>query len=248
MTREEIRRDNARRLASRVGGNKEFASFLGMEPSQVSHLIGPNPVKNIGNSIARRIENAFSLPANYIDSPHPELSDEPDPVNDLVEPSKIPFVGNGTRVSVERESEEDMIPIKKVTLTLEAGFPAFEADQDFEDGGYVNVPRKWVEENNLVPQCLISIKVRGSSMEPMLFEDDSVVVNIADIKPVSGGIYAVNFNGQAIIKQMVKAGPDWWLHSFNPDKQYSRVMCRGGECIVIGKIVHQGARSLIGKL
>jgi SOS-response transcriptional repressor LexA len=247
MTREETRRENARRLASKVGGKKEFANFLGMEPSQVSQLIGPNPVKNIGNSIAQRIEKAFDLPAGYLDVEHPEFGQGSSDDGEPLTPSKMPFIGNATRVTVGAPESEDTIPVKKVKLSLQAGFPAFEADVDFEDGGLVNLPRRFVEANDLIPNCLIAIRVRGASMEPMFFEDDVVVVNIADNKPVSGAIYAINFNGQAVVKQMVKSGQDWWLHSFNPADEYRRVLCRGGECIVIGKIVHQGARSLIGR-
>lgn len=172
------------------------------------------------------------------------LNDEADA---SAEPNGMPYIGHATRVTVGAPEADDVVPVKMVTLTLEAGFPSFEADQNFEDGGFVNLPRQFIRANDLIPHCLIAIKVRGASMEPMLFEDDVVVVNIADTKPTSGAIYAINFNGQAVVKQMVKSGSDWWLHSFNSDKQYTRVMCRGGECIVIGKIVHQGARSLIGR-
>lgn len=245
MTREEIRRENARRLAHEGGGQTEFGRLVEMDRSQVSQIIGKTPKKNIGNSIARRIEIAFNKPEGWLDQEHREAAAE----QHLPEaPTSLPFIGRGTRVSVDVESEEEMIPIKKVTLQLEAGFPGFEADRDFEDGGFVSLPRKFIEQHELVPQCLIAIRVRGASMEPMFFEDDVVVVNIADTRPVSGNIYAINFEGQALVKQMIKAGPDWWLHSFNPAREYGRVLCRGGECIVIGKIIHQGPRSLIGKL
>jgi phage repressor protein C with HTH and peptisase S24 domain len=155
------------------------------------------------------------------------------------------FVQNATRVTPDGV-DEDTFPVKLVNLRLQAGFPGFEADRSFEDGGTVNVPQQWIDRNELVPNCLIAIKVRGDSMEPMMFEDDIVVINIADTKPVNGQIYAINFDGQAVVKQMVYAERDWWLHSFNPD--HKRKRCRSGECIVIGKLVYLPGRSLIGKL
>lgn len=72
MTREELRRENARKLASGKGGKADFARLVSMEPSQVSQLIGPSPTKNIGNSIARRIERAYQLPEGWLDESHPE--------------------------------------------------------------------------------------------------------------------------------------------------------------------------------
>jgi plasmid maintenance system antidote protein VapI len=70
MTREEIRRENARRLATDNGGLAEFGRILGMEPSQVSQLIGKNPHKNIGNSIAKRVEQAYGKPEGWLDIVH----------------------------------------------------------------------------------------------------------------------------------------------------------------------------------
>lgn len=217
-------------IASWESGARE----TGRKISVVADALGVNPLwlaEGRGEAIAGVVHARASA-----------TTDEPDTLY------RLPYIGRGTRVSVDGATDEEMIPIKRVTLQLEAGFPGFEADRDFEDGGVINLPRKWIEQNDLVPQCLIAIKVHGASMEPMFFEDDVVVVNIADTKPVSGNVYAINFNGQAMVKQMVLAGPDWWLHSFNPAKEYSRVMCRGGECIVIGRVVHQSARSLIGRL
>lgn len=247
MTREETRRDNARELARSVGGAAEFGRTVGMEASQVSQLIGKNPIKNIGNSIARRIETSFSKPEGWLDQAHGIFSDSPP--DDIPEQttSEHPFLGKVSNVFVDAPLV-DTIPIRRVELRLQAGFPSFEADRDFEDGGIVNLQRKWIEQHDLVPQCLLAIRVRGSSMEPMLFEDDVVVINIADTKPKNNELFAINYNGQAVIKQMVREGREWWLHSFNQDPQYRKVACRDGECIVIGRVVHQGPRSLIGKL
>jgi hypothetical protein len=76
MTREEIRRENARRLAKKVGGKAKFAKLVGIDGSRVSHIIGPNPTKNIGNSTSHRIELAFGFPRGYLDSDHPEIEDD----------------------------------------------------------------------------------------------------------------------------------------------------------------------------
>ena len=44
--------------------------MVDMEGSQVSQIIGKNPIKNIGNSIAKRIEVAFAKPEGWLDQPH----------------------------------------------------------------------------------------------------------------------------------------------------------------------------------
>ncbi|MQA39010.1 hypothetical protein [Rugamonas aquatica] len=75
MTREDIRRENARALAHSVGGPTDFGRMLEMDASQVSQIIGKNPKKNIGNSIAKRIETAFSKPGGWLDVAHQKGSD-----------------------------------------------------------------------------------------------------------------------------------------------------------------------------
>lgn len=72
MTIEEIRRENARALASLAGGRGIFAEQVELSESRVSQLIGINPTKNIGRSTARRIEQAFNKPVGWLDVLHGE--------------------------------------------------------------------------------------------------------------------------------------------------------------------------------
>ncbi|NRR28865.1 LexA family transcriptional regulator [Oxalobacteraceae bacterium] len=142
---------------------------------------------------------------------------------------------------VTTENLIQMVQIKKSNLRLQAGVTGFETEQGFEDGGTVAVPLEWIEKNDYVTQCLLAIKVKGQSMEPAFFEDDVVVINIADTKAMDREIYAVNYNGEAVIKQLVRKNQEWYLHSFN--SEFDRLLCRGGECIIVGKVVWQEARS-----
>lgn len=72
MKREDIRRENAKALAAEVGSPAEFARKVGMENVQVSHIIGRNPIRNIGNAIAARIEDAFAKERGWLDVRHGE--------------------------------------------------------------------------------------------------------------------------------------------------------------------------------
>lgn len=69
----EIRYRNARYLAESVGGINAVADKLGKSQPQVSHLLADNPVKNIGNKIARQFEVAFNKPKDWLDHSHHEL-------------------------------------------------------------------------------------------------------------------------------------------------------------------------------
>lgn len=79
MISSEIRRANARTLlASECGGTPTvFAERLGKALSQVNHIIGPNPTKNIGTKLAREIETVFGMPRGWLDADHSQgLSDD----------------------------------------------------------------------------------------------------------------------------------------------------------------------------
>lgn len=69
MAIDDIRRENARALAKKAGGPARFAEKTGMSDSQVSQIIGKNPTKNIGGNLARKIEEALSLPRGWMDTP-----------------------------------------------------------------------------------------------------------------------------------------------------------------------------------
>lgn len=95
MTNTEVRRENARLLAAKVGGEAKFAKLLDMDASQVSHIIGKTPLKGIGNIIARRIEDKFALPRGWLDSPHfeaPEPAAKLESVAIAQQPTEEPSV------------------------------------------------------------------------------------------------------------------------------------------------------------
>lgn len=61
-----------RELSLTVGGFSRFAEKVGVSESQVSELLGKNPIRNIGVKTARRIEEAFEKPLGWIDQLHEE--------------------------------------------------------------------------------------------------------------------------------------------------------------------------------
>lgn len=155
-----------------------------------------------------------------------------------------PFLVDARGVRVG--DEPDTIPIRRVTLKLHAGVTGFETEPDLEDGGILHMPRAVIDAHDLVPHQLLAIRVRGQSMEPMMFEDDVVVVNTADKTPVSREIYAVNFNGEALVKQLVRRNNEWFLHSVNPE--FGPINVRSGQCSIVGRVVYQPGRVLTGRL
>ena len=153
-----------------------------------------------------------------------------------------PFSIRGPSIYVG--DEPDTIKVQRVQIRLRAGFTGYETIPDTEDGGYIYIPSKVVEQLNVAPQHLVATKTHGCSMEPMIFDDEWLVLNTIDKTPVDRKIFAVNFNGESCVKQLLHEGGQWYLHSLNPD--FGRVNVRSGQCEIIGRVVYQPGRLVSG--
>lgn len=78
MDIKEIRRENLRLLAKEKGGQARLAEMLGMSLSYLGQIIGKNPVKGIGDAIARRVEKELELPHGWMDQAHSLSTMEPE--------------------------------------------------------------------------------------------------------------------------------------------------------------------------
>jgi phage repressor protein C with HTH and peptisase S24 domain len=143
-------------------------------------------------------------------------------------------------VTVAHMDGPGVTTIKKVRLRLSAGITGFQTDQENVDGNELLVSTQWVQRNKYDPERLVAIRVKGESMEPTLHEDDIVVINVADKKPVDGAVFAVNYEGEAVVKRFSRDAGDWWLTSDNPDqRKHHRKICRGDACIIVGRVVRK---------
>lgn len=149
-------------------------------------------------------------------------------------------VAGARQVVVAEQDAPDFVHIPMVKLRLSAGVTGFQTEPDRRDGGTLGMRRSWVERSGLAPEKLIAIQVQGESMEPSLYEDDVVVINTADRKPVDGAVFAVNYEGEAVVKRFARDAGDWWLTSDNPDqRKHHRKVCRGDACLIIGRVVRK---------
>ena len=242
MDKYENRRQNLAALMDAYCDGKVavLAERLERSPSYVSRMLYPEDKagkKRIGEDMAERIEFAFNIERGALD--------DVGGWQEIREPAEMdPFAVPAARVQVGEPN--DTIPVKRVKLRLSAGITGFETEPESDDGSVLHIPRDVVEKHGLVPHCLLAIRVKGPSMEPMMFEDDYVIVNIADTKPISREVYALNFDGEATVKQLLFRNNRWYLHSLNPD--FGPVDIKSGQCIIVGRVVFQPGRMLTGRL
>ncbi len=138
------------------------------------------------------------------------------------------------------EESEKIVHIQRVNLKLSAGITGFSIDAEHEPAGTYNIEKSWLDARGLFKENLIAIRVKGDSMVPKLHHGDTVVINTADTKPEDGIVFAVNYEGEAVVKRLSRDAGEWWLVSDNPDQaRYHRKLCRAGDCIIIGRVVRK---------
>jgi len=148
-------------------------------------------------------------------------------------------------VEIADPENPELIKIQKVKLKLSAGIMGFQTEPDRHEGGIATVPRRWVEKNEYIPERLLALEIKGESMEPALYAGDTVIVNTADTRPIDGGVYAVNYEGEAVIKRLVRDHGMWWLSSDHFDqRKYSRKRCEGDMCIIVGRVVRKESEKI----
>lgn len=145
-------------------------------------------------------------------------------------------IAGAVAITDDDDDAPPSVAIQMVTIEVQAGIDRFVAEPIDDGGSKHHVPRQWLEENDFYPGVLVAVKIKGDSMHPLMYECDIAVVNTADKARKSGGVFAMNYEGQAAIKRLLYERRDWYLASDNPE--FKPVPCRGADCLVIGRVVH----------
>ena len=164
------------------------------------------------------------------------LSDLPQSLHTAAPPTAKPRL---MPTPIALENNPDYPAVRRVQFKLSAGATGFGVEYREEDGAPIVFQRQWYEGRGLRPEKLFAIKVANHSMEPGLFDGDTVVVNTDSVTPKDGVVFAVNYEGEMVIKRLSRDGGQWWLCSDNPDqRRYPRKVC-DEHSIIIGEIVHK---------
>lgn len=231
-TSKELRLENLRALVAEFKTADAVAQRAGTAPMYLSQILtgaksATGTARGVGDTLARKLEAGCGKETGWMDRPH---GDE----------NAIDLVPGALRVHAAGSDDPSLTQIMKVKLKVQAGITGFQVEPEHYDGETQAVPTKWILKEGLSRDALIAITVRGESMEPALYDGDVIVVNTTDKQLVSGSVYVVNYEGEAVVKRMQRDAGQWWLTSDNFDqRKYHRQLCKGAECIVIGRVVRK---------
>lgn len=219
-------------IETAYGGERvRFCDKTGVSESRLAQLLSQTFRGGTAftEKTARKLEAAADLPTLYFDQGAAPPLDE-----------ALQLIPGAKRVRAAEDGDPTMTAIRKARLRVRAGVTGFQVDPEHYDGETQLVPTEWMQREGFVPEGLISILVHGESMEPSLYEGDIIVINTRDTTPVSGSVFVINYEGEVIVKRMLRDAGRWWLTSDNPDqRRFHRHLCDGCECIIIGRVVRK---------
>jgi phage repressor protein C with HTH and peptisase S24 domain len=210
-----------------AGTRKTLADASGWSEARLSQILSSTyrEGRAFSEKIARKLEGDLSLPPMFFD--HGAIAPEA--------PSLAPSF---LRVRPIDAHSPGIVQIRRVRLRLSAGIVGFAVEPDEESGGSFGVETEWMARNRFDADDLIALEVTGESMEPRLYRGDLVVVNTADKNPADGQVFAINYEGEAVVKRLTRDAGHWWLTSDNPDqRRFPRKLCDGVTCLLIGRVV-----------
>jgi phage repressor protein C with HTH and peptisase S24 domain len=208
-------------LLDLAGGSvTHLAELAGIRPPSVSDWLN-GKTKTIKGSPAARLAKHFSINMLW-------LTDGIGPMrrNDLPEP-------------VHLTDHPDLQEIPRVRFKLSAGVSGYAIEPENGNGKPVFFRKDWFDLHNYRPDQLFAVRVAGASMEPALYDGDLIVVNTADTAPHDGDVFAINFEGELVIKRLRRDAGEWWATSDAADqRRFAPKRCTE-DVKIIGRVVYK---------
>lgn len=140
---------------------------------------------------------------------------------------------------VDLEAHPDLVLVPRVEFKLSAGVSGYQVEVPHGNGKPIFFRRDWFETHKYQPDKLLAVRISGASMEPSLWDGDLVVINTEDTKPHDGDVFALNYEGEMVIKRLKRDAGEWWACSDNIDtRRYPPKRCTE-DVQVIGRIVYR---------
>ncbi|KMV71895.1 repressor [bacteria symbiont BFo1 of Frankliniella occidentalis] len=197
METKEIRRINLRYLMDeyvQAGKSKaNFADEIGMPASQLSQVASSKPVRNIGDLVARRIEEALGLGRGWLDVPH-EFSE---PSSDARHKSEFSLQ------NLAKNYTDHTYRIEQLDIEFSCGggrmnseYPdiiqSIEIDPEYAKRMFGGRPAASLKITTAV----------GDSMRGSVEPGELVVLDVTVNRFVSDGIYAFSYGDSVHIKRL----------------------------------------------
>jgi phage repressor protein C with HTH and peptisase S24 domain len=140
---------------------------------------------------------------------------------------------------IHTDESDDFIAVQRADFKLSAGVTGYSIELLNGDRAPIFFRKDWLEKRGYRPDKLHAIAISGQSMETSMYDGDIVVINVDDIRPADGEVFAANYEGELVIKRMVRESGNWYLSSDNQDKRrFPNKLCHE-DCFIIGRVIYK---------
>lgn len=174
--------------ATGISSSSELANALEINRSGITHARNKNKVPD---KWIVKLYRTFNLNPKWIES------------------------GTG-RVFMDQRSDDDVEfkAIPRVAARLSAGTGSFDVSETITD--YLSFQTKWLSTKGSASN-MVAMEVFGQSMEPVIREGDTVLIDQSQKHILAGAIYAVGVEDTILVKRLEKHPNKLVLNSDNKD-------------------------------
>lgn len=120
-------------------------------------------------------------------------------------------------LAADATNADDYIQIRESKVRFSAGSGRAAHYDEIADSVPATYRLEWFIKEGIKPENARRFKVHGDSMEPFLFDGDTVLVNLAERDILNGKVYAIRYGDELRIKRVYKKiDGGLVLHSDNP--------------------------------
>lgn len=140
------------------------------------------------------------------------------------------------------DDSSDLIPVTTAKAAAGLGY----VNTHIERRDQWPFKRSWLKANSLKPESLVIITADGESMQPTIFDQDKILVDLSRKEPENGHVFVLNSPAEGVIVKRIYATGfgGWVISSDNPDKeQFPNRYPRkddGTDMQIVGLVVWRG--------
>lgn len=198
-TIDEIRQANLAKLVAESGGTGAFAQLIERSQSQVSQWLtgaknsATGKPRVIGSASCRYIEEKLGKVTGWLDQEH------------VIEGSTA-NTGHSLVLTRHADDEErsDFVQVAETRVSFSAGpgsVATYELIEDLEPATY---RLSWFQKYQIDPKKVRRFRVSGDSMEPFLYDRDTILVNTAETNIIDNKLYAIRYGNELRVKYIIK--------------------------------------------
>lgn len=136
------------------------------------------------------------------------------------------------------------VPRMGVKLSAGTGRGRNQLEIDFQEAQPQAFRADWIRKERLKPNKLASMYAVGNSMEPSIFDGDSLVIDISQTEVIDGKVYALWYEGGERVKRLFRVpGGALRIQSDNTDYPPLNLSADQLEHVrILGRVVHRAGK------